>query len=92
MNKIYLIGGISNPEHITKMCLEFDPKKDKWSEMNKMSFAREGHSSVVFSGRIVVSGGRSYNDGENENNNYRIEGLENTISRTVEEYDPVSDS
>ena len=92
MNKIYLIGGCCYYELITNMCIEFDPINEKWCEMNGMSLAREGHSSVVFSGRIVVSGGRSYNDGENENNNYRIEGLENTISRTVEEYDPVSDS
>ena len=98
MGKIFMFGGNQlNDEGTTDICFEFDPKSCEWREMNRMGLAREGASPVVFSGRIVVSGGRVHwddidedVDGGDENDDFQGDHL--TVTRTVEEYDSVSNS
>ena len=100
MNKIYLIGGKHYSGNMlmkyTNMCIEFNPKNCKWRVTNRMRLSRNGPSAVVFSGRIVVSGGKIDNNdnvdeiGNIDFVNHYLNEWEVAVTRTVEEYDPVS--
>ena len=78
MDKIFIIGGSYYENGIKTLynyCLEFDTKSCKWIEVAGMKEKRNYAASVVFEGRIVVSGGRD-NNGDDLN--------------TVEAYDVIA--
>ena len=65
MDQIYIIGGIYHvdrnlgylDEDTTDSCVMLNTRKNSWKEVSKMSNARSQASSVVFEGRVVVTGG-----------------------------------
>ena len=84
MEKIYLLGGFE--EDTTGVCYSFDPKTRIWTKKQHMLLEKESASAVVFSGRIVVSGGKFWEDGEEI-------GEDELVPTTfVEVYDHISDS
>ena len=80
IDKVYVIGGNENKKSLNS-CIEFDTKSNEYKEVSRMISTRAAASSVVFKGRIVVSGGcYFYND--------RFE----VDVRTAECYDHASDA
>ena len=79
MDKIYLLGGCNGDT--TDTCYAFDPETREWTEKESMLKAKEDASAVVFSGKIVVSGGNLWDD------------IRDPAPTTfVEAYDHISDS
>jgi len=62
--KFYLIGGNHPMEDIHNRCLEFDPQEGGWKEKMRMISERESPAACPFKERIVVSGGRFYNNND----------------------------
>ena len=102
MGKIYLIGGHNYEDGgVTDACLEFDPNDYTWRERARMVEERSHPAGVTFEGRIVVSGGiqrvemdEDYFEveDENEKDNLWDEPGYLKATRTVEQYDHVSNS
>ncbi len=78
-NKIYVVGGEQLGNALTTNQV-YDPATDSWAELAPMPTAREHLSATTLNGRVYVIGGRR-----------RINGALDNI-RTVEAYDPVTDS
>jgi N-acetylneuraminic acid mutarotase len=79
--KIYVIGG--KPAHgITPLTTveEYDPATDTWSTITDMPTARFGLTTCVVNGKIYAIGGSLYVDAPFQ------------ALRTVEEYDPVTNT
>ena len=91
MDKIYLMGGESMNEGLSDICLEFDPKTYQWKERARMMEFRANPACAIFAGRIVVSGGLVYNNGEVNDNYWNVPGY-HLATRSVEEYDHVRNS
>jgi N-acetylneuraminic acid mutarotase len=79
--KIYVIGGIravyTSPLSIVE---EYDPVTDIWTTKTRMPTARHSHASAVVDGKIYVIGGGGSS------------ALWGSFRRTVEEYDPLTDT
>ena len=83
MDNIYILGGVygsivSQTNIITRSCLEYNPKQDKWKKISNMNKKKFSAACTHFEGHIVVSGGCG-------DDPY---GYLNTVER----YDHVSDS
>ena len=78
MDNIFVIGGRSLVDfQCFNTCLQFDVERSEWTEVCGMKATRMSCASSVFEGRIIVSGGKHFN---------------NTILNSVEAYDPAADS
>ena len=78
MSNVYVVGGNTKGSGLdgTKSCVEFNPKNRTWKEIARMSENRWCAACTVFDGKILVSGGKSFNG----------------VSKTVESYDHIADS
>ncbi len=77
--KIYVIGGasLSAPNQVVGLVEEYDPATNTWAQRASLLIPRGNPAAVLAgNGRIYVSGGSLYGDGETD---------------TVEEYDPSTD-
>ena len=67
MDQIYIIGGINEDldeemfieDRYTDLCMEFNTKYNKWSQVARMNEVRSYAASAVFEGKVVVSGGNT---------------------------------
>ena len=67
MDQIYIIGGMAegvdeiiyDEDDYTDLCMEFDTKYNKWSQVARMNEVRSYAASAVFEGKVVVSGGNT---------------------------------
>ncbi len=55
-NKIFLIGGEEDNEVLDNVEI-YDPQTNRWEDGEDLRNAREGHSAVVFDGKLYVIGG-----------------------------------
>ena len=78
MQKIYVIGGytLGGPSLATNDCTEFDVKSKEWGTIASMNERRRNLAAAAFEGRVFVSGGYEWNEGNPSN--------------TVEVYDHVA--
>ena len=79
MRKVFIIGGYIDQVR-SDCCLQFDTSDCSWKQLSKISSVRIFASCAVFEGKIVMSGGWSSND---ENNNIYL--------KSVESYDVTPD-
>ena len=79
-DKVYVIGGAFMGSFTTNICLQFGTKYNRWTYIANLKNERENSASVVFDGRLIVSGGSIRNC------------LLNTVEhlKTVEMYDHVA--
>ena len=65
MDSIFIMGGFFNGDQYngTKYCCEFNVKTKKWRRIANMNQIRINADSVVFEGRVVVSGGTAELEG-----------------------------
>ena len=83
--KIYLIGGRVGSMAVvngstTDLVEEYDTAADRWGAVRlRMPTPRDGGIAAVYRGRIYVAGGQS------------ISGINNSVSRALEAYDPAAD-
>ena len=98
MDKIYLIGGQTESSSVADHCMEFDIRSCEWRERRGLTERRREAACAVFEGRVVVSGGERYHDGdavgEDEKRNFYFDCFDEVVKvlKTVEQYDPFSDA
>lgn len=66
-NKIYCIAGQIDWELLTGEVSVYDPASDRWSLFSPFPEKRKGTAVGLYNGRLYLSGGDSYNNGQPRN-------------------------